>query len=160
MANLQKSLLEAIKTEIEVSSILSYVNSAFIVPALHSDYLVDYWPEAPFCLIYPLGSTFTPVSMPDLCEDAVYNIGVSYFEEYWGANAGMIGDGGSMKGVAEVEADLQTVLNRNTLSISGLFSGLLQSASYAPVGFTRIVDQSIAQVHCQLQYQYSDYEGV
>ena len=157
MGNLQKSLLESIKTEIEINATLSYVNSAYIVPALHSDYLVDYFPEAPFCLIYPLGSTFTPVSMPDLCEDAVYSVGISYFEEFWGANVGVVGNGNGMKGVAEVEADLQSVFNRNTFSIAGLFSGLFQSAAYNPVGFTRIEEQSISQVHCSLQYLYSDY---
>ncbi len=159
MANLQKSLLEAIKTEIEINPTLSYINSVFIVPALHSDYLVDYWPEAPFCLIYPSpGSTFTPDSMPDLCEDAVYTIGISYFEEFWGANVGVIGNGNGTKGVAEVEADLQGVLNRKTFSIAGLYAGLFQSAAYNPVGFTRIEEQSISQVHCSLQYLYSDYQ--
>ncbi len=156
--NLTKTLVEAIQTEITTNPTLSYVNSAFIVPALSGDYVYDFWPEAPFCLIYPApGSTFTPISLPNACEDGLYRIGVSFFEEFWGRDTGVVGDSSTIKGVAEVESDLQEVFNRNTFSIAGLFSAKFTGASYSPVGFTRIADQSISQVHCALEYSHAQY---
>lgn len=145
MANLQKTLLSAIKTAIEQSS-LTYIKKVYIIQALQESYIPDIGNNAVYALIYPQNDTFTPASLPDVCQDAVYRIGVSVIQEWWGPNIGMVGDG-VRKGAAEIEADIQTLLDRNLLNVAtvALFTG----ANYAPMG-GRL--QGLAQVHCQLEY--------
>lgn len=151
MANLTKTLLEAIQDEIQTNANLSYIQQAYIVQAFGADYTPEIATESPVAFIYPISSTFEPDCLPDISNAATYIIGISVVQEWWDTDVGMVGDGGSYKGAAEIESDLQDVFDRNTFS-DICYYAVFTGANYSPASFT----QGMSQVHVTLEYRDQD----
>lgn len=150
MANLTKTLLSAIKTEIDQHATLAYIHKSYIVQAFGAEYTPEIGTETPTAFIYPISSTFEPDCMPDISNSATYLIGISVVQEWWDADVGMIGDA-SYKGAAEIEADLQSVFDRNQLNKT-CFYAVFRGANYSPTSFT----EGMTQVHVLLEYKDQD----
>ena len=153
MASKTKTILEALQDEIEGSSTLSYIETVFVVQSPNAAYLPETFPNPPFVLIYPLQHEFQRMCIPsEGFHEVKYQIGLSYFQEYYDADKGMLGDGGDMVGATEAELDFQSVLDNNTMSISGLVDAWFKSVSYSPISFGQAIEFSLAQFHATLEY--------
>jgi hypothetical protein len=148
MASLTDTILEKIKTHLDASATLNYVNDSFIVPNLSTIPNVSF--DAPIALIYPLSTRYVPICMPDegTNEEGHYQVGISVLQEWWEQNnIGMIGNT-NHKGVAEIEADLRSVFNRNLLDDIVLIARFTGASFSANTGNL----QGLSQVHVTLEY--------
>jgi len=148
-------LLSEIKDEVDTNSNLDYIVHTEIVQSFSVLNLEQQLHETPLCLIFPLSTQFTPVSFAVACEDHVYNIGLAIIIDNWGEQSySFVSQYPNFKGVAEIESDVRTALNRNTFTyakneLESFFTG----ATYSNLD---LEDRSLAQVTCTLQYRYSD----
>ena len=153
MSNFSKQLAIGLKRELDENPIFHYINTSYHIQALQEQFIPDIATGIIFGLVYPVQpNTFTPacIGSPVNHEnESRYFFGVSLFREDFGANLGMIGSE-TLKGAYDFEADLQNVLDRNTLGIGAVLGAEMRTASYNPVGFVRL--QKMYQCHITMEY--------
>jgi len=126
----------------------------------------DVFNNPPFCLLYPLSTSFGAACIGDgqttaegvyhRANNAVYEIGVLIVQEWWPKNDRAITSDINRIGVAEYESLIQNLLDRNPLGVDGL-RAQYQGATYSQGGLGE--DQMIALVECVLRYEDLDLLG-
>ncbi len=153
---LMNSLLSKIRDEVNTNATLAYITHCEIIQALTLPAIFAMLHSTPVCLVYPVSSQFVPVSMADACEDHVYQINIAVIIDDYGEDGiAIIGEYSTLKGITEIEADMRSVLNRNTLSISGLDAAYFQGASYSGIA---LEERALAQLNMRMRYEYTDIE--
>ena len=157
MADILKDLLEAyyddLTTQIVPGQSLDFINSHFIVQAPE---LIppDWSTQLPVCLISFGLIPITPMCVPMVHDQKIYNITLTIVKEGWGDETlGIIGDS-EETGIIDMMSALETRYRRETFDLSDIVHQ--SQIDYTQIGIPPFLSLATNQGHITFYHDYID----